>query len=180
MRLLIEAIAADITTLRVDAIVNPAHPSLIPGGGIDAAIHRAAGRGLAVECLAFPEVEHNIRCPVGEVRVTSAQLLPCKAIIHTAGPVWADQTALESDALLAACYRSALRAAAERGFRSIAFPCISTETNGFPSPRAAQLAVATVNHRSRVLGGIEHVLFACVAEFDLVSYQHQLRVSIQF
>ena len=134
---------ADITTLSVDAIVNAANQRMLGGGGVDGAIHRAAGRELYEACLAVPEVRPDVRCPTGEARITPGFRLPAKFVIHTVGPVYRDGRHGEPG-LLAACYRNALALAAEHACRSIAFPCISTGVYGYPIEDAAKIAVREV------------------------------------
>ena len=153
--MLLRAIRADITTLEVDAIVNAANTSLLGGGGVDGAIHRAGGWGLTTECRMLRG------CATGEAKITRGHGLPARHVIHTVGPVWHGGRHNE-DALLASCYRRSLELAAENGLKSIAFPAISTGVYGFPADRAARIAVETVkNMLSRDARGIERVIFCC-------------------
>ena len=140
---MIKIIQGDITTLAVDAIVNAANQVMLGGGGVDGAIHRAAGRELYEACLKVPEVRPGVRCPTGEARITPGFKLPAKFVIHTVGPVYRDGQHAEPEKL-AACYRNSLALAAENGCKSIAFPCISTGIYGYPKEEAAKIAVREV------------------------------------
>lgn len=140
----------DITTLDVDAIVNAANETLLGGGGVDGAIHRAAGPDLLAACRALPEVRPNVRCPTGEARITKGFRLPARFVIHTVGPVWHDGSHGEP-ALLAACYRNSLSLAVNKGLQSIAFPAISCGVYGYPPDKAAEIAVRTLHDTMKAL-----------------------------
>ena len=143
----IEVVQADITALDVDAVVNAANERMLGGGGVDGAIHRAAGPDLREACRAVPEVRPGVRCPTGEARITPGFRLPARFVIHTVGPVWSGGGPRgrggEAD-LLASCYRASLALAAERGLDSVAFPAISTGVYGYPADAAAAVAVGAV------------------------------------
>jgi O-acetyl-ADP-ribose deacetylase (regulator of RNase III) len=139
----LEVLEGDITAIEVDAIVNAANELMLGGGGVDGAIHLAAGPRLREACLAVPEVAPNVRCPTGASRITPGFDLPAKYVIHTVGPVWRGGRNGESR-LLASCYRTALTLAARHGIRTIAFPAISCGVYGYPVAAAATIAVATV------------------------------------
>ena len=140
---MIKVLQGDITTLEVDAIVNAANQVMLGGGGVDGAIHYAAGDELYKACLKVPEVRPGVRCPTGETRITPGFKLPAKFVIHTVGPVYRDGQHGEPEKL-AACYRNSLALAAENGCKSIAFPCISTGVYGYPIEDAAKIAVREV------------------------------------
>jgi O-acetyl-ADP-ribose deacetylase (regulator of RNase III) len=168
----IELTRDDITTLKVDAIVNAANSSLLGGGGVDGAIHRAAGPALLEECSKIPLVLGG-RCPTGEARITDGYRLPCKKIIHTVGPVY--QGRGRDGELLAACYRNSLKLAAENALESVAFPNISTGVYGYPKEEAAKIAVRTVKETLEALPGIQKVIFVC---FD--NQNHSLYAKLLF
>ena len=159
---------ADITTLPVDAIVNAANQRMLGGGGVDGAIHRAAGRELYEACLAVPEVRPGVRCPTGEARITPGFRLPARWVVHTAGPVWYGGERGEAG-LLAACYRNALVLAAEHACRSIAFPCISTGVYGYPIEAAAAIAVREVRSFLALHPDMD-VVFCCFSDRDASVY----------
>ena len=139
----IDVIQGDITTLDVDAIVNAANERMLGGGGVDGAIHRAAGAELLAACRQIAEVRPGVRCPTGEARLTPGFRLAARFVIHTAGPVWRGGSHGEAD-LLARCYRSALEIARAEELRSIAFPAISCGIYGYPIDEAATIAVREV------------------------------------
>jgi O-acetyl-ADP-ribose deacetylase len=139
----IEVIRADITKLDVDAIVNAANERMLGGGGVDGAIHRAAGPELLAACRRIPEVSPGVRCPTGEARLTKGFRLPARYVIHTVGPVWSGGAQGEPD-LLSRCYRNSLAIARTEQLRSIAFPAISCGVYGYPIDEAATIAVREV------------------------------------
>ena len=141
----ITVVQGDITTLAVDAIVNAANQVMLGGGGVDGAIHDAAGDELYEACLKVPEVRPGVRCPTGEARITPGFKLPAKFVIHTVGPIYRDGQHGEPEKL-AACYRNSLALAVENGCQSIAFPCISTGIYGYPKEEAAKIAVSEVEN----------------------------------
>lgn len=161
---LIQAEQGDITRANVDIIVNAANSSLLGGGGVDGAIHRAAGPGLLAECRMLGG------CPTGEARITGAHNLPHRHIIHTVGPVWRGGQSGEAE-LLANCYRNSLRLAHEHAATSIAFPAISTGVYGYPRDAAANIAVTTVRSALAASGSDMHVLFTCFDHATLTTYR---------
>ncbi|MGE5864808.1 MAG: O-acetyl-ADP-ribose deacetylase [Rhizobacter sp.] len=161
----LRAVQADITTLAVDAIVNAANSSLLGGGGVDGAIHRAAGPALLAACRDLGG------CPTGDARITPGFRLPARHVIHTVGPVWRGGTRGEP-ALLASCYRRSLELAAAHVVRTLAFPSISTGVYGYPLDLAAHIAVSTV--RGYEGEGLAEVIFCCFSERDLQVYEATL------
>ncbi len=161
-----KALAGDITTLAADAIVNAANTTLLGGGGVDGAIHRAAGPGLLKECRGLGG------CETGAVKITSGYQLPARYVIHAVGPVWRGGKSREPE-LLASCYRNALQLALARGLKSIAFPCISTGAYGYPRAEAAAIAVNTA--REFLEGGYAmDITFCCFSKTDLDFYKELL------
>ena len=167
---MIKIIQGDITTLAVDAIVNAANEMMLGGGGVDGAIHGAAGDELFKACLKVPEVRPGVRCPTGEARITLGFNLPAKFVIHTVGPIYRDGQHGEPEKL-AACYRNSLALAAENGCKSIAFPCISTGVYGYPIEDAAKIAVREVKEFLAAQVAKMEVIFCCFSGWDKNIYE---------
>jgi O-acetyl-ADP-ribose deacetylase (regulator of RNase III) len=169
----IEVVEADITTLALDAIVNAANETLTGGGGVDGAIHRAAGPELLAACRAIPEVRPRVRCPTGEARITPGFRLPARFVIHTVGPVWRGGGAREPE-LLASCYRNSLDLATKNGVASIAFPAISCGVYGYPIEQAVTIAVREARAWLARGPAPQRIVFCCFGEALAAAYRREL------
>jgi O-acetyl-ADP-ribose deacetylase (regulator of RNase III) len=171
-----ELIRGDITALEIDVLVNAANSSLMGGGGVDGAIHRAAGPELLAECVKIAGERRSIPggpCPAGDAVITAGYRLKAKYVIHTVGPVWHGGGRGEPE-LLASCYRKSLLLAEEKGLKSIAFPNISTGVYAYPKDRAAALAIETVKKTLEETLGLERVIFVCFDEENFRLYRELL------
>lgn len=164
----IEVIKGDITKLKVDAIVNAANSSLMGGGGVDGAIHRAGGPAILVECKRI--VARQGGCKTGEAVMTTGGKLPAKYVIHTVGPVWNGGKKNEA-LLLAGCYRNCLKLAVDHQLTTIAFPNISTGIYGYPKPEAAEIAIAAVKEHLQQNDSIDKIYFVCFDDENYKLYQ---------
>ena len=159
----------DITTLAVDAIVNAANPSLLGGGGVDGAIHRAAGSGLLAECRQLGG------CATGEAKITGGYLLPARHVIHTVGPIWQGGMAGEEQ-LLANCYRNCLNLASTHALHSLAFPAISCGVYGYPIPQACAIAMGETVRFLRATASYLQIIFACYNQLVFAELSHQAEI----
>ncbi len=166
----LDIVVADITTLEVDAIVNAVNTSLLGGGGVDGAIHRAAGPELLAGCRTLNG------CITGDAKITKGYRLLARHVIHAVGPVWSSKGAEECDQLLASCYRASLALAARHGIASIAFPAISTGVYAFPADRAARIAVRTVMAELDAASDVQHVVFCCFSRDAARHHEDAFRV----
>ena len=163
----LQVVDGDITTLKVDAIVNAANESLLGGGGVDGAIHRAAGPALLEECRTLGG------CPTGEAKITKGYALAARHVIHTVGPIW-QGGAVGEEALLESCYSNCMALAARHAVKSIAFPAISTGVYRFPLERATEIAVATVTAALHERDGVQSVIFCCFGGDATALYRQAL------
>ena len=170
---MIKLLHGDITKIAVDAIVNAANSTLLGGGGVDGAIHRAGGKAILDECIKISEREGE--CPAGEAVITTAGKLPARYVIHTVGPVWHGGMKNE-DKLLANAYINSLKLAVKNGVKTIAFPNISTGVYAFPKERAAKIAISTVRQFLKTDKSLSEVVFVCFDRENFVIYERLLKV----
>ncbi len=168
-----DLVVGDITGLDVDAIVDAANETLLGGGGVDGAIHRAAGPDLLAACRELPEVRPGVRCPTGDARITPGFRLRARHVIHAVGPVWRGGRDGEPE-LLAGCYHAALRLVRAHGLRSVAFPAISCGAYGYPLAAAAAVAVATTRAELASLPVPPHVVFCCFTDDVVAAWRSAL------
>ena len=169
---MIEILKDDITKIEVDAIVNAANTSLLGGGGVDGAIHKAGGKAILEDCLKIRNKQGG--CKVGEAVITTAGMLPAKFVIHTVGPIWNGGKSNEEN-LLSSAYLNSLKLALDNSIRSISFPNISTGVYGFPKEKAAKIAIKTVSDFLAVTDKIEKVIFVCFDEENYKIYSELLK-----
>jgi O-acetyl-ADP-ribose deacetylase (regulator of RNase III) len=170
----LSVIAGNITQVAVDAIVNAANERMLGGGGVDGAIHAAAGPELLAACRAVPEVHPGVRCPIGEARITPAFCLPARFVIHTVGPRWRGGTAGEA-AMLANCYKACLNLAVQHGCQSIAFPAISTGAFGYPLADACRIAVAVCASFLEMNAAVMQVVLVGFSSADVTALRAAVR-----
>ena len=173
----VEIVQADITTLDVDAIVNAANETLLGGGGVDGAIHRAAGPELLAACRALPEVRPRVRCPTGDAHITPGFALRARHVIHTVGPIWHGGGRGEAG-LLAACYRAALQLARDHGLGTVAFPTISAGVYGYPLDPACVIAADETRRFMAVHGAPSRILLCAFGDAALAAYRRALAVAV--
>lgn len=169
---MIKAILGDITKVQTDAIVNAANSSLLGGGGVDGAIHRAGGKAILEECIMISEKEGG--CPAGKAVITTAGRLPARYVIHTVGPVWHGGMQNE-DQILSDAYTNSLKLAVKNGASTIAFPNISTGVYNFPKERAAKIAIAAVREFMKTDNSLKEVIFVCFDRENLAIYERHLK-----
>ena len=170
----VELIQGDITKIKVDAIVNAANTSLLGGGGVDGAIHRAGGKAILEECYKIRERQGG--CKTGEAVITTGGNLPAKYVIHTVGPVWSKSNSEKTEQLLANAYKNSLNVAIENGVETIAFPNISTGVYHFPKPEAAEIAIKTVANFLVGNEALKRVIFVCFDDENYRLYQNLLNI----